>query len=278
MLLKRFINDMYSPGVGAMKIPISGLIAKYRQAHKDMLKFGTIEHVAYRLMPNDMPIVHFKMPSRSVKGMKYDVVIGLIQSNPAVTSFENCHVKFFCNAKSFTYSGTAYLFHHMTDPDLGDGGYEEDVNGESVPVNRLTFLESLLDDNAFSQPPTIKNPYQIPILFDNVTGAALIELLSKCSFGSIMYNKKTITYAQLAKNINSSGKADIIRRKLQLEEKRQKEIAKSKTDKNIKTALKTTSTENKFSTGTNRISATPSAKSISSIKHRNSSVKKIKSK
>lgn len=220
MLLRRFLDDRFSPGPGAIRIPIAGLVQQYKDAYTKIKQSGKqITYRFYRLDPEDFVVVHFKVPSRSVNNVEYDVCIALIPKNTRTNNFMDCHVRFFCNAPSFTYSGTAYLFHSLPDPDLGPGGFEVDRFGKQVPVNRITLFESLLDDNAFTQPPVQRNPYQIPMLFDNVIGAAIIELTTKVPYYRAMQSATKITQDALFRHIKTFG---------QMGKSRAKEVNKQK--------------------------------------------------
>lgn len=233
MYLRRFLDPRFSPGVGAIKIPITGLIQQYRTEHRKIKEQGKkITWKAYKVDPGGYALVHFKIPSRSVKNIEYDVCIALVPKDETKTnSFLDCHVKFFCNAPSFTYSGTAYLFHNLPDPDLGPGGFQEDRFGKSVPVNRITLFESKLDDNAFTNPPVQKNPYNIPMLLDNVTGIALIELTTKVPYFRVMHGSPKIAEEKLLKEIKTFGEMSLTRSKqIKLEQEetaRQKEWTKA---------------------------------------------------
>ena len=228
MLLRRFLDARFSPGVGAMKIPITGLIQQYKNEYKKLKQQGKrITWRAYRVDPGDYLLVHFKVPSRTVKDVEYDVCVALAPKDGDKTNnFLDCHVKFFCNAPSFTYTGTAYLFHYLPDPDLGPGGFEEDRFGKSVPVNRITLFESKLDDNAFTQPPVQKNPYQIPMLFDNVVGMALIELTTKVPYFRVRNTAAKITEEKLLEQIKTFGQMTATRQKQVNIEKRERERQK----------------------------------------------------
>ena len=226
MLLRRFLDDRFSPGPGAIKIPISGLIQQYKDAYTKIKSSGKqITYRVYRLTPEDFIVIHFKVPSRSVNNVEYDVCIAVVPKSSRVNNFMDCHVRFFCNAPSFTYTGTAYLFHNLPDPDLGAGGFETDRFGKTVPVNRITLFESKLDDNAFTQPPVQKNPYQIPMLLDNVIGAALIELTTKVPYFRAMNSATKITQEALLKQIRTFGQMSTNRSKEELKQKKERERA-----------------------------------------------------
>ena len=275
MLLRRFLDDKFSPGPGAIRIPITGLVQQYRKEYRKLNEQGKkITWTAYRVDPGDYVLIHFKVPSRSVKNVDYDVCVALVPKNDRTNRFLDCHVKFFCNAPSFTYSGTAYLFHYIPDPDLGPGGFEEDRFGKSVPVNRITLFESKLDDNAFTQPPVQKNPYQIPMLLDNVIGMALIELSTKVPYFRVMRNQNKITEEKFLDQLKTFGEMTLTRQKEQQLEKKEKERQKTWAEKTAK--QRTTAVVGKR-TGVRRIDGKAPVKAIQPTKHKSSgAVRKVR--
>lgn len=250
MLVKRFLDTHFSPGKGALRLPIEGLVQQYKTEYQKLKAQGKkITWTAYRVDPGDYVLIHFKVPSRSVKDVAYDVCLALVPNDETRTnSFMDCHVKFFSNDPSFSYSGTAYLFHNLPDPDLGPGGFEEDRFGKNVPVNRITLFESKLDDTAFTQPPVQKNPYQIPVLLDNVIGMALIELTTKVPYFRVICNANKITEEKLLKTIPTFGEMSLTRAKqvkLEKDEReRQRQWAKEAASGKQKTTRESQETGN----------------------------------
>lgn len=273
MYLRRFLDERFSPGVGAIKIPITGLIQQYRREYRKLKEQGKkITWKAYKVEPGDYALVHFKIPSRSVKNVEYDVCVALVPRDDTRTnSFLDCHVKIFCNAPSFTYSGTAYLFHNLPDPDLGPGGFVEDRFGKSVPVNRITLFESKLDDNAFTQPPVQKNPYNIPMLLDNVTGIALVELTTRVPYFRVMHGSPKITEEKLLSEIKTFGEMSLTRSKqVKLEkEERDRQKAWASTAASGGSAKSTTKTAVGKRTGVKIISGKRPVARVGSIKSKN---------
>ena len=74
MKIKNLYKDDISVSKGAFKIPISGLIDKYRARFEVLDKSGRFSHRVFRVLPN-RTLVHVLVPSETLDDFSYDVVI-----------------------------------------------------------------------------------------------------------------------------------------------------------------------------------------------------------
>lgn len=111
--------------------------AKLISQHKGF-KFGIFKK-------KDDYIFHFKIPSETVDGVMYDVVIMFVippDDNDAKMerTLKNYHVKLFSNSPNFTFTYTYVL----------------NKSGILVP-----FMKKKCSDDALNQAPTVRNPVEV---------------------------------------------------------------------------------------------------------------------
>lgn len=116
-----------------------------------MREAGKIDRTLYYDKAHDNYIVHFKIPSETVKGFYYDVVIRFFTNDPAQhtsTTLKNYDVQFFSNDPAFVYT---YMYVFRT-----HGMLIEDLKGK-CPKASLT--DAPIERNAYMVPGYVKSIY-----------------------------------------------------------------------------------------------------------------------
>lgn len=201
MQLKRFLDDQFSLGKGAVKLPISSLLEGYRKRYDQLLlAHKSFKYNVWYVQPGGRTVVHFKIPSETVQNFFYDVLIELDRSGGA-KSFEDCSVKFFSNCPSFVYT-YAHVFYTMKDPDSKTDGMIIDKLNQKIPKDRLLIkgTEKELPQQALTDAPTTRNPANLN-LPDKSIYFAIFYMIDKLDFRKIMYSRNNISTMQLLRNV-----------------------------------------------------------------------------
>ena len=121
-----------------------------------MREAGKIDRTLYFDNAHDNYIVHFKIPSETVKGFYYDVVIRFFTNDPAQhtsSTLKGYDVQFFSNDPAFVYT---YMYVFRT-----HGMLIEDLKGK-CPKASLT--DAPIERNAYQVPGYVKSIYFAYIL------------------------------------------------------------------------------------------------------------------
>ena len=189
MKLKRFMSDTLSFGKGAVKIPSAELIEEFKHKYDILADKGLKFKISvYRLIPSNTIVVHTKVPSETVHGFYYDVLLELT-SNGA-KDFEECDIKIFSNCPSFVYT-YAYVFYHLEDDEAKTKGIIIDQYEKKIPRENLiiTGASKKLTEEILHGRPVVRNPYGLP-LFDKSVYYAIFNMVDKLDFNSTINNRK----------------------------------------------------------------------------------------
>ena len=220
MRLKNFLEDKYSVGKGAVKLPIGGIIQGYRDRYKTIE--GSIKAETYYVQPAGKTIVHFKIPSETVDDFFYDVLLELSRSGGA-DRFEECHVKFFSNCPSFVFT-YAHLFYTMKDPEINSDSMIIDKFNQKIPKERLMIkgTEKKLSDQALTDKAVVRNPLGL-VLPDKSIYYAIFYLLDHMSFHDVMYSRRYISMMYLLRSVESFDNLMLMRRSQNAKNKEKRE-------------------------------------------------------
>ena len=160
MKIKNLYKDDISVSKGAFKIPISGLIDKYRARFEVLDKSGRFSHRVFRVLPN-RTLVHVLVPSETLDDFSYDVVI---EFNSMASDLMNCDVTMFSNSPSFAYT-CCYVFYnhgHEKDPPklIAQLLKAKHRGAESLLVSGL---EDLFPQQMLTEPPKVRNPAELTV-------------------------------------------------------------------------------------------------------------------
>lgn len=246
MKLKRFLSDSISFGKGSVKIPSAEIIEKFKNQYDAMLTRGLKFKVSiYRPIGGNGIIVHTKVPSETVDGFYYDVLIELI-SNGA-TDFEECDIKIFSNSPSFVYT-YAYVFYNLEDDESKSKGLIIDEYHKKIPKDNImiTGTSKKLSEEILHGKPIIRNPFGIP-LFDKSIYYAIFNMVDKLDFNITIHSKKLIRQKQLFDLVEDFETLMIHRKSLadkNREKKKLEKLAIEKTFKKVESKIDTLSRGN----------------------------------
>lgn len=235
MQLKRFLSDSISFGKGSVKIPSAEIIEKFKDQYDAMVAKGLRFKVTiYRPIGGDGVVVHTKVPSETVEGFYYDVLIELI-SNGA-KDFEECDIKIFSNSPSFVYT-YAYVFYNLEDDETKTKGMIIDEYHKKIPRDNimLTGTSTKLSEEILHGKPVVRNPFGIP-LFDKSIYYAIFNMVDKLDFNITIHSKKLIRQKQLFDLITDFETLMIHRKSLVDKSRERKKREKLEIEKKFKTA------------------------------------------
>jgi hypothetical protein len=219
--LKRFLDDQFSLGKGAVKLPISSLLEQYRKRYAALRQvYKTFKYTIWYVQPEGRTIVHFKVPSETVHNFFYDVLLELDRSGGAA-KFEDCHVKVFSNCPSFVYT-YAHVFYTMKDPDTGKDGMIIDKFNQKIPKERLLVKgsEKTLPKESLTDAPTTRNPANLN-LPDKSIYYAIFYLIDEFDFRRVMYSRNTISMSRLLQSVDNFDILMKNRRAMELKQREQ---------------------------------------------------------
>ena len=204
MKLKRFLSDTLSFGSGSVKIPASEMIESFKTRYDEMIKRGLKFKLSFhRVNPGGAVVVHTKVPSETVEGFYYDVLIELV-SNGA-KDFEECDIKIFSNCPSFVYT-YAYVFYHLDDDEAPtkQKGLIIDEYHKKIPKDNLmlSITSKKLSEEILHGRPIVRNPYGLP-LFDKSIYFAIFNMLDRTDFNQVINNKRATSQKALFDSIPS---------------------------------------------------------------------------
>lgn len=160
MKIHQLYTEDISVAKGSFKIPIKGLIDRYRDRYDELSRSKRFSHVVYRL-PGKRTVVVVKVPSESLENFTYDVAIDFLSIGP---DFQNCDVTMFSNAPSFAYTCCYVFYNH---------GHENDpprLIAQLLKAKRrgaecllVAGLESKFPDQMLIEPPKVRNPAEIAV-------------------------------------------------------------------------------------------------------------------
>ena len=219
MKLKAFMADTFSVSKGAVRINTKGIIEDYRERYDVMVKNQKkVPHAdTYTVTPGNRVIVHIKIPSETIDGLFYDVLLELSAEKTAV-SFEECDIKIFSNSPSFVYS-VAYIFAHW-DPDAqkptekGKGMMIDTLKGK-LPRDRMLIpgVEKKLGKKPIHDPPEIRNPMGLP-LFDKSIYFAIFYMMDNMAFHQVMNNHRFCTTQYVFNSVTEFDKLMMERKRM----------------------------------------------------------------
>jgi len=239
MKLKAFMADTFSVSKGAVRISTKGIIEDYRERYDTMVKDQKkIPHAdTYTVTPGNRVMVHVKIPSETVEGFFYDVLLELSAEKTAV-SFEECDIKIFSNSPSFVYS-VAYIFAHW-DPDAqkptekGKGMMIDTLKGK-LPRDRMLIpgVEKKLGRKPIHDPPEIRNPMGLP-LFDKSIYFAIFYLMDNMAFHQVMHNHRFRTAQQVFNSVAEFDKLMMERKRMENRQKERKTKKQADIEKDMR--------------------------------------------
>lgn len=203
MKLKRFLSDTLSFGSGSVKIPAAEMIEGFKDRYDEMVKNGLKFKVSFhKMIPGNNVIVHTKVPSETVKGFYYDVLLELV-SNGA-KDYEDCDIKIFSNCPSFVYT-YAYVFYHLEDDEAPTKtkGLIVDEYHKKIPKDNLmvSITSKKLNEEILHGRPIVRNPYGLP-LFDKSIYYAIFNMLDRTDFNQVINNKRATSKKALYDSVS----------------------------------------------------------------------------
>lgn len=245
--ISQFLGDELSVTKGSVKVPIGGLVSKYREKYNRMIRdpHRKFQYHIYQYPKEDSTIIVVKVPSETVKDFQYDIVFQLSYTD-RTTKLEDCNIKVFSNSPSYVY-GFFYIHYHL-DLDEENDSNKRNTNRmlitnmtkkRKVPKNHLVIngFEKKVGSEAINDPPTTRNTLGLP-LWDKTLYYALFYLQRNVSFQEIRSTRRTITERQLLDSVRDFDRLMTERSRL---EKRQKE-ARERVRKSLENTVKKTET------------------------------------
>jgi len=232
--LKEFLADTLSVSKGSMKLNTKGVIEEYRERYDNLIGSGkTFRHDTYTVNPGGRIMVHIKVPSETVDGFYYDVLIEL-SAEKSAADFRDCDIKIFSNCPSFVYS-VAYVFAHWDpsakDKSKGKGMMIDSLRGK-LPRERLLVpgAEKSLGKKPVHDKPVTRNPMGIP-LFDKSVYFAIFYMLDNVPFAQVMHNYHNISMSRLMATIDDFESLMAKRKRVAARQSEKKKAEKAASDK-----------------------------------------------
>ena len=199
----------FQPAKGStVKIPVAGVVGQYRERYASLVKDPTrrFRHDVYILRPGDIPVVHVKVPSESIRTepFYYDVLIQL-EPNPDAISFRDCDVRVFSNCPSYVYSGLGYIHSHWnTEEKSGRPSMMIDSLKGKLPRENLLVRgsEKQLGYKATHKEPVIRNPMGLPI-FDKSLYYAIFYMEDNLNLLQVRSSHHYVTQGQIVASVAS---------------------------------------------------------------------------
>lgn len=248
MKLRAFMEDSFAISKGSVKINIGETLDKYKQEY-DLLAANashTFRHMLYTVTPGNRKIVHIKVPSKSVVGFHYDVLLELSAEKTA-TDFLDADIKVFSNSPSFVYS-VAYVFAHW-DPDAKASPDERMMHADtlagSLPKNRMLVpgSERLLGGarrpsskdpdrakNSVYDQPVVRNPMGIP-LFDKTVYQAIFYMMNELTLQEVMGNHNNVSASRVFNSIYTFDRLMNERKLMERKQREEKKAQRVETEK-----------------------------------------------
>ena len=208
MKLKNFMEDFQPKKGSTVKIPVGGVVSEYRQRYEALKKDSNrrFHHDVYILRPGDIPVVHVKVPSESIKTepFYYDVLIQL-EPDPDSISFRDCNVRVFSNCPSYVYSGLGYIHSHWNTEEKG-GRPSMMIDSLKGKLPRQNLLvkgsEKRLGYRATHKEPVVRNPMGLPI-FDKSLYYAVFYIEDNLSLLGVKSSHHYVSQGQMVASVAS---------------------------------------------------------------------------
>ena len=199
----------FKPAKGStVKIPVGGVVSEYRQRYDALVKDPNrrFRHDVYMIRPGDIPVIHVKVPSESIKTepFYYDVLIQL-EPNPDSISFRDCDVRVFSNCPSYVYSGLGYIHSHWNTEEQGGrpSMMIDSLKGKLPRENLLVKgSEKQLGYKATHKEPVVRNPMGLPI-FDKSLYYAIFYIEDNLSLLGVKSSHHYVSQSQMVANVSS---------------------------------------------------------------------------
>lgn len=198
----------FKPKKGStVKIPVGGIVSEYHQRYEALIKDKTrrFRHDVYIIRPGDIPVVHVKVPSESIRTepFYYDVLIQL-EPDPDSISFRDCDVRVFSNCPSYVYSGLGYIHSHWNTEEGGRPSMMIDSLKGKLPRQNLLIKgsEKQLGYDATHKEPVVRNPMGLPI-FDKSLYYAIFYMEDNLSLLGVKSTHHYVSQNQMVANVAS---------------------------------------------------------------------------
>jgi len=228
--------DDFQPSKGStVKIPVGGVVSQYRQRYDALVKDSNrrFRHDVYMIRPGNIPVVHVKVPSESIKTepFYYDVLIQL-EPDPDSISFRDCDVRVFSNCPSYVYSGLGYIHSHWnTEEKGGRPSMMIDSLKGKLPRENLMIrgAEKQLGYRATHKEPVIRNPMGLPI-FDKSLYYAIFYMEDNLSLLGVTSSHHYVTQGQVVSNVSSFDHLMVERKRAERRDKERRNRDKHRND------------------------------------------------